>query len=427
MPLGLKRSRVELFDHDPQWETAAAETIAQLKAIFGETAVDIQHVGSTAIRSIKAKPIIDIAVGVRDFDDIAALMPELEEKNWHKSKLHAIPGDILFCDDDEFADTRTYHVHTVIHGGAQWKNYLRFRDYLNGNPAAAREYEAVKMSLAKQHPNDRNAYTGGKDEIVTQILRKAQTWSLFNTTVSVIIDRPIGYVHDKHGKTVYSVNYGFIEGEIAPDGEELDVYILGVSEPLQSFTGQVIAIIYREDDIEDKLVAAPEGVIFTQNEIAEAVHFAEQFYISRIWSLYQKSCGVIVYRLTNNRPAYLLLFQHKSRTWSFPKGHAEAFETERQTALREAKEEIGLAPELIQGFKASVTYPVDGITKTVVFFLAELQGEPQPDNDEISEFRFVSKAEAARLIGNKDYLRLLDQAEAVISAEQSKEKNKEGQ
>jgi GrpB-like predicted nucleotidyltransferase (UPF0157 family)/inorganic pyrophosphatase/8-oxo-dGTP pyrophosphatase MutT (NUDIX family) len=414
MPIGLKRGRVELYDHDPQWETAAAETIGKLKAIFGETAVDIQHVGSTAIRLIKAKPIIDIAVGVRNFDDVTALIPALENAGWYKSKLHAVPGDILFCDDDESADTRTYHVHIVIYGGMQWKNYLRFRDYLNENLAAAREYEAIKANLAEQYPNDRNAYTGGKDGIVSKILRQAQTWALFNTIVTVTVDRPLGSRHPDYPDMIYPVNYGYIPDEIAPDGGGLDVYVLGVSAPVRGFTGRVVGIVYRENDVEDKLVAAPEGVNYTQNEIAEAVHFTEQHFSTKIWSLYQKSCGVIVYRLKEKIPEYLLLFQQKSRTWSFPKGHMEAFESEEQTALRETGEEIGLLPELIPGFKTAITYPVDGITKTVVFFLARIGGEPTPDNGEISEFRWVSKNEAARLIGNKDYLRVLGEAEEAM-------------
>ena len=81
---------------------------------------------------------------------------------------------------------------------------------------------------------------------------------------------------------VYPINYGYIPGVIGGDGEELDVYILGVSEPATEFTGRVVGIIHRENDVEDKLVAAPDCMVFSQVEIAKAVHFQEQYYKTRI-------------------------------------------------------------------------------------------------------------------------------------------------
>ena len=85
--------------------------------------------------------------------------------------------------------------------------------------------------------------------------------------VKVIIDRPLGTFHPKHKDIFYSVNYGYIEGIIAPDGEEQDAYVLGVSEPVSEFTGKIIAIIKRLDDVEEKWVVAPENMTFTKDEI----------------------------------------------------------------------------------------------------------------------------------------------------------------
>lgn len=101
-------------------------------------------------------------------------------------------------------------------------------------------------------------------------------------TVTVVIDRPMGSRHPKHPDIVYPVNYGYISGVIAGDGEEQDVYVLGVSEPLAAFTGEVVAVIHRNDDVEDKWVAAPVGVRFTKHEIDEAVRFQEQYFDSWI-------------------------------------------------------------------------------------------------------------------------------------------------
>jgi 8-oxo-dGTP pyrophosphatase MutT (NUDIX family) len=240
--------------------------------------------------------------------------------------------------------------------------------------------------------------------------RTAQTRALLGTIVTVTVDRPAGSYHPRTKDIYYPINYGYIEGEIAPDGSELDVYILGVSQPLRTFTGRVIGIIRRADDVEDKLVAAPDGVIFTQNQIGEAVHFVERFYSTTIEAIYHKSAGMLVYRLAHGAPEFLVLFQHKSRTWSFPKGHMNAFETEEQAARREVREEIGLNLDPVPDFRAEITYPIDGITKTVAFFLAELVGEPTPDGDEITAFRWANADAAVRLIGNGDYRAILEAA-----------------
>lgn len=96
--------------------------------------------------------------------------------------------------------------------------------------------------------------------------------------VTVTVDRPLGSIHPKHPDIYYSVNYGYIEGIIASDGEEQDAYILGIREAVESFTGRVIAIIHRKDDVEDKWVVAPDGVTFSKEEIEALTHFQEQFF-----------------------------------------------------------------------------------------------------------------------------------------------------
>ena len=100
--------------------------------------------------------------------------------------------------------------------------------------------------------------------------------------VKVVIDRPLGTYHPKYKNIYYSVNYGYIEGVIAADGEEQDAYILGVSEPVKEFTGKVIAIIHRTDDIEEKWVVAPEKASFSKEEIMKQVAFQERFFKSEI-------------------------------------------------------------------------------------------------------------------------------------------------
>ncbi|MBR2461368.1 MAG: inorganic diphosphatase [Clostridia bacterium] len=105
---------------------------------------------------------------------------------------------------------------------------------------------------------------------------------MIGQTVTVTVDRPLGSYHPEHPKLYYPINYGYIKGTMSADGEEEDAYILGVSEPVSEFTGKIIAIIHREDDIEHKWVVAPEGVSFTKAEIEDMTHFQEQYFKIRI-------------------------------------------------------------------------------------------------------------------------------------------------
>ncbi len=96
--------------------------------------------------------------------------------------------------------------------------------------------------------------------------------------LTVQVDRPLGSHHPKHPDICYPVNYGFIPGLFAPDGEEQDAYILGVDTPADSFKGKLVAVIHRKNDVEDKWVIAPENMHFTEAEIRAATHFQEQYF-----------------------------------------------------------------------------------------------------------------------------------------------------
>lgn len=101
-------------------------------------------------------------------------------------------------------------------------------------------------------------------------------------TVTVTVDRPLGSYHPEHKDMYYPINYGYVEGIIAPDGEEQDAYILGVNKAIDKFTGKIIAIVHRNDDVEEKWVVAPEGMTFTEKEIREQIRFQEQYFDSEI-------------------------------------------------------------------------------------------------------------------------------------------------
>ena len=106
--------------------------------------------------------------------------------------------------------------------------------------------------------------------------------SIIGATVTVTVDRPLGSYHPEYKDMYYPINYGYIEGVMAPDGEEQDAYILGVNEPVNKFTGKIIAIVRRKDDIEEKWVVVPDGVTFSKEEIRRQIHFQEQYFDSEI-------------------------------------------------------------------------------------------------------------------------------------------------
>ena len=105
---------------------------------------------------------------------------------------------------------------------------------------------------------------------------------MIGKTVKVIIDRPLGSYHPEHKDLYYPINYGYIEGVFALDREEQDAYILGVNEPIKEFTGVVIAIVIRRNDIESKWVVAPEGMNFSKKEISDMIWFQERFFESEV-------------------------------------------------------------------------------------------------------------------------------------------------
>lgn len=118
--------------------------------------------------------------------------------------------------------------------------------------------------------------------IVFTVIVKKEEYNMIGKIVTVTVDRPIGSYHPEYKDMYYPINYGYIEGIPAPDGEEQDAYILGVDIPLKSFTGKIIAVIRRTDDVEEKWVVCPSGMSFTRSEIMKQVRFQEQYFKSEI-------------------------------------------------------------------------------------------------------------------------------------------------
>lgn len=285
--LGLKRGTVRLCPHEKAWEAEAERTIKTLRKILGDNAKEIQHVGSTAVPAICAKPIIDIALAVNSFDDVMKYLPELQTAGFYYRDQKDISGQKLFaCGSfyDGTGDLQTHFIHVVLNDSAQWRDYILFRDYLNQHLDTAKAYESLKLSLAEAAPVDagRVKYLQGKKDFIATALRKALVSSYLGEIAEIEIDRPLGSAHPKHPDLIYPVNYGFIPGVFGGDGEELDVYLLGVDKPVQRYTAQIIAVVYRSDDVEDKLVGAPVGMHFTKADIEKSVAFQEQYFKTEV-------------------------------------------------------------------------------------------------------------------------------------------------
>ena len=177
MTLGLKRGTVRLCPHEPEWEQDAARTMAALRSVLG-AAAELQHVGSTAVKTIMAKPIVDIAAAVDDFAEVLQKRDALQAAGFYFRPQDDLPGQLLFaCGSlyDGTGDLQTHFIHVVLKNSAEWRDYILFRDYLNERPDAAREYEALKRRLADECPVDagRAHYLAGKRAFIGYTLRKA--------------------------------------------------------------------------------------------------------------------------------------------------------------------------------------------------------------------------------------------------------------
>lgn len=169
MHLGLERGKTELLPHDNEWKTETERVIRILWKVIPE-ARDIQHVGSTAIKSISAKPIADIAVALDDVQSVISHIGELAEYGiiYRGSD---VPDQILFIIGD--GSIRTHHIHIVKWHGKAWDNYIMFRDYMNSHPDKAAEYEKLKKQLTSSFPDNRRAYTEGKAGFIEKIITEA--------------------------------------------------------------------------------------------------------------------------------------------------------------------------------------------------------------------------------------------------------------
>lgn len=160
---------MRVVDHHGGWARLASEACEQVRKAGGEMIVDVQHVGSTSVPDLPAKPILDLAAAVNALDAIPDLVRNLSALGYVYRGDAADQGGHLFVCEPE-PDIRTIHLHVVTHDDAQWHNYLRFRDLLSADAALRRRYAALKRELCARFPNDRKSYTESKQDFIRGVL-----------------------------------------------------------------------------------------------------------------------------------------------------------------------------------------------------------------------------------------------------------------
>lgn len=169
MTIGLEAGVVRLAAYTPVWQELYQREERAIRGIIGEHVLDIQHVGSTAVPGVVAKPIIDIAVAVAEYEAARVCIEPMEQLGYEYRGPYGIPGRHYFVR----GEPRTHHVHMLELDNIEWKRLILFRDALRNDAALVAEYSRLKGRLAEQFPNDRVAYTDGKAAFVNRVIDAA--------------------------------------------------------------------------------------------------------------------------------------------------------------------------------------------------------------------------------------------------------------
>jgi GrpB-like predicted nucleotidyltransferase (UPF0157 family) len=174
----VRRDPIVIQPHDPRWaQDFDVQRTALQQVLAGRLVAPVEHIGSTSVPGLPAKPIIDMVAVINDYAAFAPALPELDRIGW----VHAPePGDE---DDRKWSvcfpsvEHRTHHLHVVEHGSGSWRDWLLFRDYLRTHVDAAERYATLKRELAAADRNDRPRYRAGKAPLIGELLDQARAWS----------------------------------------------------------------------------------------------------------------------------------------------------------------------------------------------------------------------------------------------------------
>ena len=236
---------------------------------------------------------------------------------------------------------------------------------------------------------------------------------MLGRTATVVVSVPMGA--KRADGSVQTLNFGQVKGFTQKGGAPLDAYIVGMDKPVHSFTGPVLAVLYREDRTPCWIVASRRTVMVEpQLRRLLAACEKEPFKLS---CRYEKSCGGILYTVMGG-VRYYLLVRNRSGYYGFPKGHVENTETEEETARREILEETGLTDvTLVEGFTRTNRYQCKAHTqKQVTLFLGYFPPTAKiAPSMEIREYKLVPYEEALNTIGHENDKQILRETEAFLA------------
>jgi GrpB-like predicted nucleotidyltransferase (UPF0157 family) len=168
--LGLRSGTVRLRTSDPRWKSAFAAERRRIARAWPTRMLRIEHIGSTAIAGVRAKPILDLAIQVPQLRPLRPLLETLTRLGYAYRGLYGLRGRHFFT----LGTPVTHHLHLVQTTSPHWRRWLLFRDYLRANPREAQAYDTLKQALASRFQHDRDSYTRAKTVYVERVLRKAR-------------------------------------------------------------------------------------------------------------------------------------------------------------------------------------------------------------------------------------------------------------
>ncbi len=167
--IGLRRHTVALVAHDPAWAALFAAEARAIQSAAGDLVLQVEHVGSTAVPALPAKPILDLAIAVRDREALPELVRRLVAAGYLDRGDAGSDGGYLLV-KEALPEVRTAHLHLVLSEDPQWQHYLQFRDTLRRDAEVRCRYARLKRDLAARFPDDRKRYTRGKHAFIREVL-----------------------------------------------------------------------------------------------------------------------------------------------------------------------------------------------------------------------------------------------------------------
>lgn len=170
--MALKRGIVELNDFNDMWNEEYKKEEKLLKEVLGDMIIEIHHVGSTAIKGLKAKPIIDILIAIENLNNIEEIENILKDYDYSNRGHQGVEDRYFFAKGPE--DSRTHYIHFVEKNNNTYYNLVYFKRYLLDHIEYIKEYCTLKQNLAIKYPEERSKYTAGKNEFITSVIEKAK-------------------------------------------------------------------------------------------------------------------------------------------------------------------------------------------------------------------------------------------------------------